>query len=53
MLKGFKHRIYPTKLQCELIDKHIGCCRFVYNLSLEVKNYAYMNQKKKDYHVLI
>ncbi len=41
MLKTFKYRIYPTKSQSTLIDKHIGCCRFVYNLALETKNYAY------------
>jgi len=46
MLKGFKYRIYPNKTQEELINKHIGACRFVYNLALGVKNYAYMNQRK-------
>lgn len=46
MLKAYKHRIYPNKSQSELLDKHFGSCRFVYNLALEVKNYAYMNQRK-------
>lgn len=46
MLKSFRHRIYPNAGQSELIDKHIGACRFVYNLALEVKNYAYINQRK-------
>lgn len=46
MLKAYKHRIYPNKAQSELLNKHIGACRFVYNLALEVKNYAYMNQRK-------
>ena len=45
MLKAYKYRLYPNKEQATLINKHIGACRFVYNLALEVKNYAYMNQK--------
>ncbi len=31
MLKGFKFRLYPNKLQAELINKTIGCSRFVAN----------------------
>lgn len=41
MLKSFKYRIYPTEAQKVLIAKHIGACRFVYNLALETKNMAY------------
>ncbi|SQB38512.1 transposase [Clostridium perfringens] len=39
--KAYKFRIYPTKKQAELINKTIGCCRFVFNYSLGV-------QKTKD-----
>ncbi len=46
MLKAFKYRIYPTTEQSVLINKHIGACRFVYNLALETKNYAYAAHKK-------
>lgn len=46
MLKSYKYRLYPTMEQVVLINKHIGSCRFVYNLALEVKNYAYATQKK-------
>ncbi len=45
MFKAYKYRLYPTKDQAELINKHIGSCRFVYNLALEVKNYAYSTQR--------
>ncbi|MEO0042511.1 MAG: Helix-turn-helix domain, partial [Bacteroidota bacterium] len=41
ILKAVKYRLYPTDEQCVLIDKHIGSCRFVYNLALETKQYAY------------
>jgi putative transposase len=41
ILKALKYRLYPTEEQCVLIDKHIGSCRFVYNLALETKQYAY------------
>ncbi|MFA5207530.1 MAG: RNA-guided endonuclease TnpB family protein [Candidatus Paceibacterota bacterium] len=45
MLKTYKYRIYPTKQQIELINKHIGSCRFVYNLALETKQTAYAGNK--------
>ena len=45
MLKAFKYRISPTKAQAELINKHIGSCRFVYNLALETKQTAYVGNK--------
>lgn len=41
MLKAFKYRLYPTKEQAILLDKHIGCTRFIYNLALETKQMAY------------
>ncbi len=41
MFKAYKYRIYPTKPQEELIHKHCGCARFVYNLALETKKGAY------------
>ncbi|MCY7357632.1 MAG: transposase [Rudanella sp.] len=45
MLKGLKYRISPTDSQKELIAKHIGSSRFVYNLALETKNSAYLVSK--------
>jgi putative transposase len=46
MLRGYKYRLYPNKAQAQLIDKHIGACRFVYNLALETKNHAYATHRK-------
>ena len=45
MFKAFKYRLYPTEPQKELIAKHIGHSRFVYNLALETKNSAYIGAK--------
>ena len=45
MLKGLKYRLYPTNSQKELIAKHIGSSRFLYNLALETKNIAYLGSK--------
>lgn len=45
MFKAFKYRIYPTEPQKELIAKHIGHSRYVYNLALETKNAAYISAK--------
>ena len=46
MLKSYKYRIYPTPEQQTLINKTFGCCRFIYNLALETKNYAYATHRK-------
>ena len=46
MLRSYKYRLYPTPEQSVRIDKHIGACRFVYNLALETKNVAYTCAKK-------
>lgn len=46
MFKGYKYRIYPTSQQAELINKSTGACRFLYNLALETKNYAYSSHRK-------
>lgn len=47
MIKSYKYRLYPTHSQAELINKHIGACRFVYNLALETKNNAYATHGKR------
>jgi putative transposase len=44
-LKAFKTRIYPTSEQAILIDKTIGCCRFVYNNGLALKKELYEKDK--------
>lgn len=41
MLKAYKFRLYPTKDQKVLIEKHIGSCRFVYNWALAEKIKTY------------
>ena len=33
-MKAYKFRLYPTKKQAELINKTIGCARFVFNYTL-------------------
>jgi putative transposase len=45
LLKAYKYRIYPTKQQAILLDKHFGCCRLIYNLALETKINAYQSNK--------
>ena len=46
MLKTYKIRIYPNKHQEELINRTIGCCRFVYNYYLDLKIKEYKKNKK-------
>ena len=45
MLKSYKFRLYPKKLQEELIQKTFGCVRFVYNQCLSYKIDKYKNEK--------
>jgi hypothetical protein len=45
MYKARKYRIYPTNSQKELIHKHCGSIRFLYNLALETKTMAYLGSK--------
>ena len=46
MYKGYTIRIYPTKDQEELLKKHIGCCRFIWNHMIEVQKENYKNDGK-------
>jgi len=45
-MKAIKVKIYPIKKQQELINKHFGCNRFVYNFALE-KSIKYYQENKK------
>lgn len=45
MLKAFKYRIMPSEAQKVLLNKHIGACRFLFNLALETKQMAYTGSK--------
>ena len=37
MLRAYKYRLYPTQGQCEMLDRHFGSVRFIYNLALQTK----------------
>lgn len=41
MQKGFKARIYPTKVQQDILLKMFGSCRFVYNYFLAERIWSY------------
>lgn len=53
MLKTFKYRMYPTKKQIVILQKHFGCVRFVYNYFLNKRIEFYTQNKdnstKKSY----
>jgi len=46
MLKAYKYRIYPDKVQKEFFEKTFGCCRFVWNKMLEEKLEALRQGRK-------
>lgn len=39
--RTYKFRLYPNKVQSDLLSKHFGCTRFVYNY--------FLNQRKEQY----
>ena len=46
MLKAYKYRIYPNKKQEILINKNIGCTRFVFNHYLSERIDSYKSEQK-------
>ena len=48
ILKGYMFRLYPTKEQEQLINKTIGCSRFIYNYFLDdkIKEYKEIYKSK-------
>ena len=47
MHKTFKYRIYPNKAQQALLQATFGCCRFVYNKTLDIRKTAFETDKTK------
>ncbi len=45
-MKAVKVKIYPRKKQKELLEKHFGCCRVIYNYGLERKVKTYTETRK-------
>ena len=46
MLKSYKYRLYPTEEQIILLNKHMGCVRWIYNYALNKKIQEYASSKK-------
>ncbi|WP_179879816.1 helix-turn-helix domain-containing protein, partial [Bacillus cereus] len=44
--KAYKFRIYPNQAQAILINKTIGCSRFVFNHFLSLWDHAYKETGK-------
>ena len=44
--KGYKFRLYPNKEQAILLNKTLGCCRFIFNHFLSVRRDSWENEKK-------
>jgi putative transposase len=45
-MKAYKFEIQPNNEQKELLEKHFGACRFVYNFGLTKKIETYQKEKK-------
>ena len=46
IIKSFKFRLIPNKNQQHILNKNLGCCRWIYNYYLAEKQKAYENQTK-------
>lgn len=46
MLKSYKYKLLPNNIQEEQIQKTFGCCRFVYNQTLNYRRNLYKTEKK-------
>lgn len=46
MLRAYKVRIYPNNLQTEMLEKHFGCARFIWNWALAKRIALYETEKK-------
>ncbi len=47
MKARYKYRIYPTHIQVKKLNQLFGCCRYVWNKSLEYCNLLYASGQKK------
>ena len=46
MLRAYKYRIYPTAEQTEFFAKSFGCCRVVYNRTLDFMSMFWIGQQR-------
>jgi putative transposase len=46
MLKAFKYAILPTEEQKHQLAKYFGSCRFVFNIGLETKAWAWTSARR-------
>ena len=46
MHRAVKYRMYPNKAQAQLIDRTIGCARFIYNQMLETRITTYQGHRR-------
>lgn len=46
IFKSYKFKISPTKTQEDLLNRHFGACRFVFNHYLNARKEAYLANKK-------
>jgi putative transposase len=42
MLRGYTIRLYPNVAQVDLLNKHFGCCRWVYNHMIVINQKRYL-----------
>jgi transposase, IS605 OrfB family, central region len=47
MQRAYRYRFYPTPEQESLLRRTVGCCRFVYNRALALRQEAWAQRQKK------
>ncbi|WP_460914559.1 RNA-guided endonuclease TnpB family protein [Spirosoma areae] len=46
MLRAYRYRLYPDKAQTELLNKHFGSVRYIYNWALGIKTQAFQVESR-------
>ena len=44
--KSYEFRLYPNTQQKELLAKHFGACRYIYNLFIDIRQEAYIGENR-------
>lgn len=47
VIRAYKFRLYPNQPQSQMLERHLGCARIVFNWGLEQKSRAYSERQEK------
>ena len=51
MKRAYKYKLKPTLKQQNILLRHFGCARFIYNWGLDLKIKAYLKDKTQLFYI--